>query len=100
MAEKNVYTRRLSGEEIKGRFIMVMKKDLKFFPKIGTDFKLKVNDREFETRIDAVECWCMGPRKPHSHYHIKYDHIREAFDFHFAKVIAIEKLADDQYELR
>lgn len=100
MAKENVYTRRLSGEEIKGRFIMVMKNELKIFPKVGTGFKLKINEQVFDAQVDAVECWCMGPKKPHSHYHIKYDGFRDAYNFHFTKVITIEKSADDLYELK
>lgn len=98
--EKRRYTRKLSGEEIRGRFIMVLKNDLDFFPKIGTVFKLKINGKDYDARLDAIECWCRGPRKPHFHYQIKFDAFRDAFKFHYAKLITLEKLDEKQYELK
>ena len=93
--EPKVYKRKISDEEAQGQYILVLKNALDFFPKIGKTFKLKVKGKEesqektFEIAVNAVECWCMGPKKPHSHYRIDTRDFREIFPIHFGKKIAI-----------
>ena len=94
------FKRRLSDEEMRGHYILVSKKDLDYFPKIGRDFKLKVNDKEYETRVETEERWVTGPRKPQLLYLIKFTDFQSDFDFHYSKLITIEKTGDKLYELK
>lgn len=93
------YRRKISGEEARERYIMIMKNALDLFPKIGKPFRLKINDHEIETRVDAVECWCMGPKKPHSHYRIDAKKFWDVFPLHFGKTVTITKEDETIYSL-
>ena len=53
----------------------------------------------FDVAVNAVECWCMGPNKPHSHYRIDTRPFRNIFPIHFGKRITITKKSDDEYLL-
>jgi hypothetical protein len=101
--ERKTYKRKISGEEAQGVYIMILKNELDFFPKIGKPFKLKVKaeseEKTFDSTINAVQCWCMGPKKPHSHYRIDARPFRDVFPIHFGKKIIITKNSDDEYTL-
>ncbi len=94
-----VYRRKISGEEARERYIMILKNALDFFPKIGKPFKLKVKDKEVDIYVEAVECWCMGPKKPHSHYRLDAKKFWEIHPIQFGKMITIKKEADEVYSL-
>lgn len=100
--EKNVYRRKISDEEAQGRYILVLKNALDFFPKVGKPFKLTVRGKEeksIESMILAVECWCMGPNKPHSHYRIDAKEFFDIFPVHFGKKITISQNNEKEYTL-
>ena len=42
------YRRKISGEEAKERYILVVKSGIDFFPKLGKPFTLKVKDKKFK----------------------------------------------------
>lgn len=98
-ANKNLFKRKLSAEEAGENYIMIQKKELDFFPKVGKPFKLKVGKKEFETFIQAVECWCQGPNKPHSHYRIDATPFRDLVALHWGTKVTIEKKEDNKYQL-
>lgn len=97
MAE--IYKRKISGEEARERFVMIMKNSLDFFPKIGKPFTLKISDKEIEMHVDAVECWCMGPKKPHAHYRLDAKKFWDVFPIQFGKTITITRESDESYTL-
>ncbi|MBN1153753.1 hypothetical protein JXB12_02390 [candidate division KSB1 bacterium] len=99
---EKTYHRKISDEEAQGQYIMILKSDLNFFPKIGKEFKLLVKGTEektFETTILAIPCWCMGPNKPHEHYRIDAKPFRDIFPIHFSKKIKIKKESESEYTL-
>ncbi|MFQ6112757.1 MAG: hypothetical protein ACE5NG_01570 [bacterium] len=98
-AEKTRFRRKLSAEEAGENYIMIQKKELDFFPKVGRPFKLKVSDKEFDTYVQAVECWCRGPDKPHSHYRIDVSPFKDLVEMHWGTKIIIEKIKDARYRL-
>ncbi len=98
-AEKNRFKRKLSAEEANGNFIMIQKKELDFFPKVGKPFNLKIGDEDIEIYIEAVECWCQGPKKPHSHYRINANTFRDKFKLQWGTKVIIEKLTEKEYGL-
>ena len=99
------YKRKISDAEAQGQYILVLKNALSFFPKIGKPFKLNVKgkeeskEKEVEVAVNAVECWCMGPNKPHSHYRIDTREFRDTYPIHFSKKITITKKSDEEFML-
>jgi hypothetical protein len=100
MAEENTqYRRKISAQESQEGFIMVLKESLKFFPKIDKPFKVKIDAEEFETMVEAYDCWCMGPKKPHMHYRIPIRKFRVKFPLHRGLVITFTRVGDDLFTL-
>ncbi|NIR52034.1 hypothetical protein GWO43_25785 [candidate division KSB1 bacterium] len=93
------FKRKLSAEEIRENFIMIQKKELDFFPKVGKPFKLKINDKTVDTYVTAVECWCQGPNKPHSHYRIDVTPFRDKLKLQWGTKVVIEKQGDKKYKV-
>ncbi len=98
-AKKEQFKRKLSGDEAGGNYIMIQKRDLDFFPKAGKPFKLKIGRKEIEMAVKAVECWCMGPQKPHSHYRIDAAPLREHIKLTWGSKVVIEKSGEEKYKL-
>lgn len=97
---KEVFKRKLSAEEAGNKFIVIQRRELDFFPKVGKPFKLKVGKKEFETFVQAVECWCQGPQKPHSHYRLDLTPMRDVITMHWGTKVIIEKVKDNLYVLK
>lgn len=98
-AEKQQYRRKVSAEEVQEGFIMVLKDSLKFFPKIDKPFKVKIDNEEFETMVEAYDCWCMGPRKPHMHYKIPIRKFQAKFPIHRGSTVTFTRTGDKVYTL-
>lgn len=97
MAEE--YRRKISGEEAQGRYILITKNGLDFFPKLNRPFKLKVADKEFETLVEPHDVWTMGPKKPAQNYRIDAKPFWDIFSFHFGQTVTITKEGDKVYNL-
>ena len=97
MAEE--YKRKISGEEAKDRYILIVKHSLDFFPKLGKPFKLKIKTKEFETYIEAVDVYTVGPKKPQQIYRIDAKKFWDVFSFHFGQTVTITKKSDKQFTL-
>ena len=93
------YKRKISSEEVKDRYIMILKNGLEIFPKVGKPFKLKVKDTEIEAYIETMERWSMGPKKPQIIYKIDAEKFRDIFPLHFGKSVSIKKESDELYVL-
>ncbi len=94
------YVRKLSGEESLERYIMILGDSLKLFPKPGVPFKIKFQKKEFDSQIKVVDCWCMGPKKPHVHYRIDLTPFIQVFRPHYGQTVTLEKIKDNLYELK
>jgi len=95
----DIYRRKISAEEAKERYILVLKNALEFFPKLGKPFTLKVKDKEIEMYLEPVEVWSMGPKKPRYDYRIDAKKFWEVFPLHFGKTVTISKEDDKVYTL-
>lgn len=95
----DTYRRKISAEEAKERYILVLKNSLDFFPKLGKAFTLKVADKEIEMFLEPVEVWSMGPKKPRYDYRIDAKKFWEVFPLHFGKTVTITKEEDKVYRL-
>lgn len=65
-----VYTRKISAEEAREGYILILKDKLALFPPPGEPFTLVREGRAGRTSIEAIPCACRGPAKPHAHYHL------------------------------
>ena len=70
------YVRRVSAEEAREGFVLVLKNRLDLFPPVGTPFHVVHQGRRVKTRIAAVPCTCRGPELPHDHYRIHLTGLR------------------------
>ncbi|MFH0860703.1 MAG: hypothetical protein V1921_05835 [Candidatus Altiarchaeota archaeon] len=66
----STYTRKISKEEATCGFILVEKSRRKIFPESGRRFDIYHNRNKLEVVIDEIPCECVGPQKPHVHYHL------------------------------
>lgn len=95
--KKASYKRKISSEEAGGNYLLIQKRDLDFFPKVGKPFTLKVGKKSFETYVEATECWCQGPQKPHSHYRLNLSELRDDINLQWGKKVVIEKADEKNY---
>ena len=73
----DVYTRKVSGEEAREGYLMVLKDRLGFFPPQGERFALEIDGESREAAVDSYHCECRGPEKPHEHYFIRLPGLRK-----------------------
>jgi len=66
------YERRISSEEAREGYILVLKNRLALFPAVGEDFVLVVGGATLRARVEARPCECRGPAEPHEHYFIRH----------------------------
>jgi hypothetical protein len=66
------YRRRISTEEAREGYILVLKARLNFFPRDGAFFMLVCGGASARTRVEAVSCTCRGPETPHEHYFMRW----------------------------
>jgi hypothetical protein len=76
MTNEDVFTRKLSAEEVKKGYIFVLKDKLSFFPAAGKPFDLKSGKTEKPASVESYHCTCRGPQLPHEHYFIRWDGLR------------------------
>jgi len=72
MTKRHVYSRRISSEEAREGYILVLKNKLPFFPSLGTDFELVRDRRPRKVRMKSYSGTCRGPDEPHEHYLIQW----------------------------
>jgi hypothetical protein len=65
------YERRISSEEAREGYILILRNRLALFPPPGEDFVLVADGAAFRTRVEASPCECRGPAEPHEHYFIR-----------------------------
>lgn len=68
---RDSYERKISSEEAREGYILVEKAALGFFPPIGRAFELAGGGGTASARVEARDCECRGPEKPHQHYFIR-----------------------------
>jgi hypothetical protein len=72
MKEKSAYTRKISSEEAREGYVMVVKNKLPFFPPLGKAFDLIQHDKPSRVRVESYPCRCRGPDLPHEHYFVRW----------------------------
>jgi hypothetical protein len=72
VTERDAYSRRISSEEAREGYILVLKSRLSSFPALGTGFELVEHGRPTRVRVESYPCSCRGPDLPHEHYFIRW----------------------------
>ncbi len=70
------YRRRISSEEAREGYLLILKRDLGLFPRPGDPFTLATGGASCRARIEAEPCTCRGPELPHEHYRIRWPGLR------------------------
>ncbi len=97
MAEQ-IYSRRLSGEEVEEKFIFITKEVLGKLPTLNTKFNLVCEDQEYQATISAVSCDCIGTW--HEHYHLNANDLFEKNDFKKGAQIELFRIDSSNYLLK
>lgn len=69
---KSTYERKISSEEAKEGYFLVLKNKLNFFPAIGSPFSVKIGEKKKKAVVESYHCECQGPNEPHEHYFVKW----------------------------
>ncbi len=99
MAEENLFSRKLSGEEAQRRFIIVPKEDLEFFPKPGKPFKLMIEGQTIDVDLRPHEVRRACTRKGALEHRLDLSKHFALYNPRFGETVIIEK-KDDHYFLR
>ncbi len=94
MPVTNIYTRKLSSGEAREGYILVLKNRLSFFGGAGASLTIAVGESIRRVRVEAYDCTCVGPDKPHQHYFIRWPGLKAR------DRVEIEKGSEDRYVLR
>lgn len=95
---KQIYERRLSGEEADEKFIFITKDALNKFPSLDKKFSLEFEDETYEAMIVAVPCDCIGTW--HEHYHLKSADLFEKTGFEKGTQVTLHKIDERNYLLK
>ncbi len=88
------YRRKISSEEANEGYILIEKSELRMFPEIDRKFYLIEGKKETPAKVRAVSCICMGPEKPHQHYHLSYEPLTKG------EIIVIRQGQKSKYTLK
>lgn len=95
-----VYRQKVSSKMLGERAIMLGKKDTKQFPPVGSEFTLKHGDTKDTVCVEARDCECMGPRRPHQHYYLPLGDVAAALPWGTMRRIVVDKIDEKTFEIR
>jgi hypothetical protein len=73
---RGAYSRKVSSQEAREGYFLVLKNKLQLFPPLGKKFDLVQNDAVGKARVESYRCTCRGPDLPHEHYFIRWKGLR------------------------
>jgi len=76
MKSKKPYSRRISSEEAKKGYVLVLKNALSMFPAQGKPFELHGGTQPRKAAVESYHCQCQGPDLPHDHYFIRWEGLK------------------------
>lgn len=76
MANADIFSRKISADEVKKGYIFVLKDKLSFFPVAGKPFDLHSDKAQKKASVESYHCTCRGPQLPHDHFFIRWDGLR------------------------
>lgn len=89
----------LSASEVADKKIIITKQALKVFPKPWKDFQLTIGKESFTTHIESESCTCMGPQKPHDHYWLRDDKVKNLISWKAGLHLKFEKVNEKEFKL-
>jgi hypothetical protein len=96
MSLKTAYSRKISSEEAREGYVLVLKNKLNFFPPIGKAFSLKKDDLIRQVNVESYPCACRGAELPHEHYFISWGGLKAGDSVEIRK----DPESDLKYHLR
>jgi len=88
----NIYERKISFEEARKGYFLILKSKLNFFPTVGSPFFIKVGAKKKAAVVESYHCECQGPDKPHEHYFVKWLGLAKGDRLEMKKISDKEKL--------
>jgi hypothetical protein len=76
MKERQAYARKISSEEAREGYVMILKNKLAFFPPVGEAFHLVHHNVRSRARVESYRCTCRGTDLPHQHYFIRWNGLK------------------------
>jgi len=76
MKGRHVYSRKVSSEEAREEYLLVLKNKLRLFPPLGKKFSLVQDGVVEDVKVESYPCTCRGPELPHEHYFIRWKGLR------------------------
>ncbi len=70
MKGQSAYSKKLSLEEARQGYILILKNELSYFPPVGKLFLLVRDGHSRRARVESYACNCHGPGEPHKHFFI------------------------------
>ncbi len=86
------YERKISSEEAREGYFLVLKNKLSFFPPIGSPFSIKIGAKKKKAIVESYRCECQGPAEPHEHYFVKWQGLAKGDQ------LIVKKTSDDEYQ--
>jgi len=71
------YARKVSSEEAREGYILILKNWLNYFPPLRNRFLLTSGETVKRVAVESYPCTCVGPDKPHEHYFIRWTGLRK-----------------------
>src|SRR3989442_11684045 len=71
MKTNETYTKKITSEEGKEGYFLVLKNRLPFFPQTGRTFQLVKDGHSRKARVESYPCTCRGPDEPHDHFFVR-----------------------------
>ena len=69
---EKAYERKISSEEARDGYFLVLKNKLSYFPSAGSLFSVKVGAKEKKASVQSYHCECRGSQEPHEHYFVRW----------------------------
>lgn len=74
--EHAAYFKKVTAEEAREGYLLVLKNYLSYFPNVRKSFSLVKDGHSRRARIESYPCICRGPEEPHKHFFIRSSGLR------------------------
>jgi hypothetical protein len=85
MKTKDVYSKKITAEEEKEGYVIILKDRLSFFPALGRRFQMVQSGHSRRAKVESYPCTCRGPDLPHSHFFLRVSALRSGDRVTFRK---------------
>jgi len=75
--KKNSYSKKISSEEVREGYFLVLKNKLSTFPPQRHPFNLVGGGVLRRVSVESYPCQCRGPELPHEHYFVRWSGLKQ-----------------------